>query len=75
MAEQAEKRGLRRRADKLRFIAWANLLVCIGVGLFSDFGEAIWRWTAALTWSLALLAVCYARAGHMDKEGPVHRRQ
>ena len=74
MAEEAEKRGLRRRADKLRFIGWANLLICVGVGLFSDFGDAAWRWTAAMTWSVLLLAVCYTRAGQMDKQGPVERR-
>lgn len=74
MAAQPDPRGLRRRADKLRFIGWANLLVCVAVGLLLDFGDAALRWSAAAAWSLLLLVVCYARAAQMDKEGPKQRR-
>jgi hypothetical protein len=70
-----EQRGLRRRADKLRFIAWANLLACVAAGLIVDFGDAALRWTAAAVWSLLFLAVCYARARQMDRDGPVQRRE
>ena len=70
-----QQRGMRRRADKLRFIGWANLLVCVAVGLFADFGDAAARWSVAAVWSLLLLAVCYARARQMDREGPVQRRE
>jgi hypothetical protein len=74
MAEQPDPRGIRRRADKLRFIGWANLLVCVGVGLFLEVGDPASRWSAAMTWSLLLLLICYVRAGQMDKQGPVQRR-
>ena len=43
---------LNRRADKLRFISWANLLVCVGVGLFSDIGDTATRWSIAMGWSV-----------------------
>ena len=66
--------GLRRRADKLRFISWANLLVCVGVGVFGDFGDTVTRWTAAMAWSVLLLIVCHVRAAQMDRDGPVRRR-
>ena len=72
---QDTRRGIRRRSDKLRFIGWANLLVCVAVGLFSDFGDAAVRWSAAAVWSLLLLAVCYQRARQMDRDGPVKRRE
>ena len=75
MSAESEKRGIRRRSDKLRFIGWMNLLVCVAVGLFSDFGDAAVRWSAAAVWSLLLLAVCYARAHQMDRAGPVKRRE
>ena len=75
MNVESEKRGMRRRSDRLRFIGWTNLLVCVAVGLFSDFGDAAVRWSAAAVWSLLLLALCYARAGQMDREGPVKRRE
>ena len=74
MADETH-RGMRRRAEKLRFIGWMNLLVCVAVGLFADFGDAAVRWTAAAVWSLALLGICYARARQMDREGPVRRRE
>jgi hypothetical protein len=70
----ADQRCMRRRADKLKFIGWANLLVCMGVGVFADFGSAALRWSAAAAWSALLLVVCYARAAQMDREGPVKRR-
>ena len=73
MAER-EQKGIRRRADKLRFVAWANLLVCMAVGVFADFGDAALRWSAAAAWSVLFLVVCYARAAQMDKAGPVLRR-
>jgi hypothetical protein len=69
-----DQRGMRRRADKLRFIGWANLLVCMGVGAFGDFGETALRWSAVALWSVLLLTVCYARAAQMDRNGPVKRR-
>jgi hypothetical protein len=69
----ADRRGMRRRADKLRFIGWANLMVCVVVGLFLDFGDAAMRWTIAMGWSLLLLLVCHVRAAQMDKDGPVQR--
>ena len=71
---EGDKRGMRRRADKLRFIAWTNLLVCMGAGVFLDFGDAALRWSAAAIWSVLLLVVCYRRAAQMDGEGPVQRR-
>ena len=71
---EPDQQGLRRRADKLRFISWANLLVCVAIGVFSDFGDAVYRWTAAMAWSVLLLIVCHARAAQMDKQGPVQRR-
>ena len=71
--EQSEQRGMRRRADKLRFIAWANLLACVVAGLLVDFGDAALRWTAAAVWSLAFMAICYTRARQMDREWPVQR--
>ena len=74
MAEPIDQRGLRRRADKLRFISWANLLVCVLVGVFGDFGDTASRWTAAMAWSVLLLVVCHARAAQMDKDGPVKRK-
>lgn len=74
-SEPPEKRGLRRRADKLRAIGWINLLVCVAAGLFLDFGDRAWHWTAAATWALLFLAACYARAGQLDRDGPVRRRQ
>ena len=74
MSEPEQQRGMRRRADKLRFIAWANLLLCMGVGVFADFGDAALKWSAAAIWSVLLLAVCYARAAQMDREGPVQRK-
>ncbi len=74
MSEQPDQRGLRRRADKLRVIGWINLLVCVAAGFFIDFADRGLYWTAAATWSLLLLALCYMRAGQMDKEGPVRRR-
>ena len=73
MAEHRDQQGLRRRADKLRFIGWANLLVCVGAGLFIDFGDAALRWSAAMAWSALLLYVCYARAARMDRQGPISR--
>jgi hypothetical protein len=75
MTAEGDLRGLRRRADKLRFIAWANLVVCLGVGLFLDFGDAALRWSAAMLWSALLLVVCHARAAQMDRAGPVKRRE
>ena len=66
---------MRRRADKLRFISWANLLVCVGVGLFSDIGDTATRWTVAMAWSVLLLIVCHVRAAQMDRQGPIKRRQ
>ena len=74
MAEEVDQRGMRRRADKLRFISWANLLVCVAIGVFADFGDTVSRWTAAMAWSVLLLIVCHVRAAQMDKEGPVQRR-
>jgi hypothetical protein len=74
MAAQPDRRGIRRRADKLRFIAWANLLVCVFAGLFLDFGDTALRWSAAMIWSLLLFVVCHVRAAQMDKEGPIQRR-
>lgn len=74
MAEQGDPGGLRRRADKLRFIGWANLLVSVAAGLFLDFGDTATRWTAAVVWALLFLGACYVRAAHMDKSGPVQRR-
>jgi hypothetical protein len=65
---------MRRRADKLRFVAWANLLVCMVAGVFLDFGAAALRWSAAAVWSVLFLVVCYARAAQMDRAGPVQRR-
>ena len=75
MTAKTDARGMRRRADKLRFISWANLLVCVGVGLFSDLGEAVLRWTVVLAWSVLLLVVCHARAAQLDRQGPVRRRE
>lgn len=75
MAEQPERRGMRRRSDKLRFIAWANLLLSVLIGLSVDFGDAGLRWAAVALWALLLFAVCHMRAAQMDKEGPVERRQ
>ena len=75
MGEDTARGGMRRRSDKLRFIGWTNLLVCVAVGLFADFGDAAVRWSAAAVWSLLLLGVCYARARQMDREGPVRRRE
>jgi hypothetical protein len=66
---------MRRRADKLRFIAWANLVVCVAVGLYLDFGDAAWKWSAAAVWSLLLFGVCHLRARQMDESGPIRRRQ
>jgi hypothetical protein len=73
MVEQ-ERKGMRRRADKLRFVAWANLLMCLIVGVFLDFGDAALRWSAAAAWAVLFLIACYARATQMDREGPVRRR-
>ena len=75
MAAQSEQRGLRRRADKLRFIAWANLVLCVVVGLYLDFGDAALKWSAAALWSLLLFGVCHMRARQMDETGPIRRRQ
>ena len=74
MAEREQQRGMRRRADKLRFVAWANLLMCMIVGTFLDFGDAALRWSAAAAWAVLFLIVCYARAAQMDRAGPVQRR-
>jgi hypothetical protein len=74
MTAEPDQRGLRRRADKLRFVSWANLLVCVAVGLFSDIGDSASRWSIVAGWSLLLLAVCHVRAAQMDKHGPVRRR-
>jgi hypothetical protein len=74
MTAKTDPRAMRRRADKLRFISWANLLVCVAVGIFSDFGDTVTRWTAAMAWSVLLLVVCHARAAQMNKEGPIQRR-
>ena len=74
MAKSTDQRGLRRRADKLRFISLANLLLCMIVGIFSDIGETAWRWTALVAWSVLLLAVCNVRATQMDRQGPIPRR-
>jgi hypothetical protein len=74
MAAEPTPRGLRRRSDKLRFIGWANMFVCLAVGVFLDFGDTVTRWSAAAAWSALLLVVCYARAAQMDKEGPIKRR-
>ena len=74
MSEKIDQRGLRRRADKLRFISLANLLLCMIVGIFSDIGEAAWRWTALVGWSVLLLVVCNVRATQMDRQGPRPRR-
>ena len=71
---KSDARGMRRRADKLRFISWANLLVCVGVGLFSDIGDPTTRWSIAMGWSVLLLIVCHVRAAQMDREGPIKRR-
>ena len=73
MAAEPAPRGLRRRADKLRFIAWANMVVCLAVGVFLDYGDTVTRWSAAAAWSVLLLVVCYARAAQMDGDGPVKR--
>jgi hypothetical protein len=73
MAAEPAPRGLRRRADKLRFIAWANMVVCLAVGVFLDYGDTVTRWSAAAAWSVLLLVVCYARAAQMDRDGPVKR--
>jgi hypothetical protein len=75
MSEQTDQRGMRRRADKLRFISVANLLLCVAVGIFSEIGEAAVRWTALVAWSVLLLVVCNVRATQMDKQGPIRRRQ
>lgn len=75
MTEETEQRGLRRRADKLRFIGLANLFLCMVVGIFSDIGETAWRWTAVVGWSVLLLVACNVRANQMDKQGPVTRQQ
>lgn len=74
MTEREQQRGMRRRADKLRFVAWVNLLMCMIVGAFLDFGDAALRWSAAAAWSVLFLVMCYARAAQMDKAGPVQRR-
>ena len=74
MPETTEPRGLRRRADKLRFISLANLMLCMMVGIFSDIGEAAWRWTALVAWSVLLLVACNVRATQMDRQGPIPRR-
>jgi hypothetical protein len=74
MSGEADQRGLRRRADKLRFISIANLLLCMIVGIFSEIGETAWRWTALVTWSVLLLVVCNVCATQMDKRGPIRRR-
>lgn len=71
---QGDPGGLRRRADKLRFVGWANLLVSVTVGLFLDLGDTATRWTVAVVWSLVFLAVCYLRAAQMDRNGPTRRR-
>ena len=71
---QPQPGGLRRRADKLRIIAWTNLALCVAVGLFLDLGEAALRWTAVAVWSLLLFFACHLRAKQMDGEGPVKRR-
>ena len=75
MTEQTDQRGMRRRADKLRFIALGNLLLCMAVGIFSDIGEAAWRWAAVLSWSALLLVVCNVRATQLDQRGPTRRQQ
>jgi hypothetical protein len=72
---KTDARGMRRRADKLRLISWANLLVCVGVGLFSDIGDTAMRWSIAMGWSVLLLIVCHVRAAQMDREGPIKRKQ
>ena len=74
MTEREQQRGMRRRADKLRFVAWVNLLTCLIVGAFLDFGDAALRWSAAAAWSVLFLVICYARAAQMDRAGPVQRR-
>lgn len=74
MAEREQQRGMRRRADKLRFVAWVNLLMCMIVGAFLDFGDAALRWSAVAAWSVLFLVMCYARAAQLDKAGPVQRR-
>jgi hypothetical protein len=51
------------------------MALCVVVGVFLDFGDAVVRWAAAMAWSLLLLVVCYARAAQMDREGPVQRRR
>lgn len=71
---QPDSRGLRRRADKLRIIGWTNLLGCVAVGLFLDFGNSASLWSAAMAWAVLLLIVCSVRAAQMDKRGPRQRR-
>ena len=75
LARQPDTRGFRRRADKLRFIAWANLLGCVAVGLFLDLGTAASRLSAVMVWGVLLLVVCSVRAAQMDSDGPKQRRQ
>ena len=74
MSDKPDPRGIRRRADKLRFISYANLAICLAVGAFSDIGDTVSRWTVALVWSMLLLVVCHVRAAQMDRDGPVKRR-
>lgn len=73
MQPKADQPGMRRRADKLRFIGLANLLLCIAVGIFSEIGETATRWTALVAWSVLLLVVCNVRATQMDHRGPTRR--
>ena len=72
---QPDPRGLRRRADKLRFIGWANLLGCVAVGLFLDLGNTASRWSAVMGWAVLLLIICCGRAAQMDRHGPKQRRK
>ncbi len=74
-ARQPDARGFRRRADKLRFISWANLLGCVATGLFLDLGNSATRWSAVMAWAVLLLVVCSLRAAQMDRAGPKQRRQ
>ena len=74
MAANRDPGGVRRRSDKLRFISWANLLICVAAGLFLEIGDPVSRWSAVVAWALLFLVVCHLRARQMDKAGPVQRR-
>jgi hypothetical protein len=75
VTEKTDQRGMRRRADRLRFLSLANLLLCMAVGTFSEIGEAAERWTALVAWSVLFFVACNVRASQMDKQGPIRRRE